>query len=131
MFKVIFTLPASRLEKLIATTTSGGFQMPSIGYEVADPAPGQSKKRRPYNSTRRGFGHGAREHVGRQIICITDKKTMPGTKREAVITALENLETINGVGKVTRTMLRDKCNELGIKKQVTYQLLYEGYLKAG
>ncbi len=64
------------------------------------------------------------------LIVMTGKKAQLNSNREKVLHTLEKLEAAQGVGTVTRKMLKKRCDENGIDSQIIYQLVREGYIKA-
>jgi len=129
MFKVSFTVPASRVEKLLDATSFVGFTDPSIEFQSStdgDPAILPRGKRGPYKTHK---AQKKRRPSDTQILSLTEKTTTPGSKRSEVTAALEKLEKKHGIGKVTRKMLREQCNVQGIDHQVIYQLIHEKYIK--
>lgn len=64
-----------------------------------------------------------------EIVSLTGKKATAGSRREKVLDLLEQMEAKQGIGKVTRKMLRDECHKLKMDHQIIYQLLREGYMR--
>jgi len=62
-------------------------------------------------------------------LSLTGKKASKGSMRESVLVTFEKLEVKNGIGNVTRKMLRDACEKKQQDTQILYQLIRDGYLK--
>lgn len=67
--------------------------------------------------------------AGKQILSLTGKKATEGSNREEVLLTMEKLEKKNGIGTVTRDLLRNTCTKKGQDSQIIYQLVRDGYLK--
>lgn len=63
------------------------------------------------------------------ILSLTGKSATNGSARESILLTMEKLESRNGIGSVSRKMLRDECAKKGQDSQIIYQLMREGYLK--
>ncbi len=64
-----------------------------------------------------------------QILSMTGKKATEGSMREQVLETMERLEKKNGIGSVTRAMLKEELIKKKQDTQILYQLVREGYLK--
>jgi len=63
------------------------------------------------------------------FISLTGKSATKGSMREQVLDTMERLEKKNGIGSVTRGMLKAELAEKELDTQILYQLIREGYLK--
>ncbi len=72
-----------------------------------------------------GKSYGSAEDV----MSLGGKSATKGSKREKILITLEKLEKKNGIGTVTRKMLREECARKDQDPQIIYQLIREGYMK--
>lgn len=63
------------------------------------------------------------------ILSLTGKSATEGSARESILLTMEKLEKKNGIGTVSRKMLREECSKKGQDSQIIYQLIREGYLR--
>lgn len=122
MFKVHYIVSAGTLEKLLKATDDISIKHSNIEHlqQVDDTKKIKQLQKPPPN----------KRATGADTISLTSYRPRKDSMRGKVVVALEKLEVKHGVGEVTRKMLRDRCERLGLDPQILYQLLAEGYVVA-
>lgn len=128
MFKVTFEVSASGLERLLAAAGEQGINNQRIDYEDT---PRMAKESKPATKQKRKVKKQKRvkqADTDLMIVSLSGKKAVAGSMREGCLIALEKLEAEHGIGTITRGTLRKRVEDLGLGRQVIYQLLKTGHI---